>query len=107
MSRHTQTTVQRNESVHVGAATFVFDDHPMAEALAGTVTAVNRYGLDTLAAEQALQPTGTDMQRFGQQLHENYYADMPDDVVVEMARLTTRPSRWVIRRRGWARSGAR
>lgn len=82
------TTVRWNESVQVGAATFVFDEHPTAEPIAGTVTAVHRYRLDTLTAEQAHQPAGTDMLRFGQQLRENYYPDMPADAVVEVAELT-------------------
>lgn len=34
------TTVRWNESVQVGAATFVFDDHPTAEPVTGTITAV-------------------------------------------------------------------
>lgn len=87
------TTVRWNESVQVGAATFVFDDHPTAEPVVSTVTAVQRYRLDTLTAEQAHQPAGTDMQRFGQQVRENYYPDMPDDAVVEVAELATRRSR--------------
>lgn len=32
------------------------------------------------------------MRRFGQQLRENYYPDMPDDAIVEVAELTTGPS---------------
>ncbi|MFP7834610.1 ASCH domain-containing protein [Marisediminicola sp. LYQ134] len=87
------TTVRWNESVAVGTATFVFDDHPTAEPVAGAVTAVHRYRLDTLTAEQAHQPPGTDMQLFGQQLRENYYPDMPDDAVVDVAELTITPSR--------------
>lgn len=83
------TTVRWNEAVQVGAATFVFDDHPTAEPLAGTITAVHPYRLDTLTAEQAHQPPETDMRRFGQQLRENYYPDMPDDAIVEVAELTT------------------
>ena len=86
------TTVRWNESVQVGAATFVFDDHPTAGPLAGTITVVNRYRLDTLTAEQAHQPPGTDMRRFGQQLRENYYPDMPEDAVVEVAELVLGPS---------------
>lgn len=86
------TTVRWNESVQVGAATFVFDDHPIAEPVAGTITAVHRYRLDTLTAEQAHQPPETDMRRFGQQLRENYYPDMPDNAIVEVAELTTGPS---------------
>jgi hypothetical protein len=87
------TTVRWNEAVQVGAATFVFDDHPTAGPVAGTITAVYRYRLDTLTAEQAHQPPETDMQLFGQQLRENYYPEMPDDAVVEVAELTTKPSR--------------
>lgn len=87
------TTVRWNESVQVGDATFVFDEHPTAEPLAGTITAVHRQRLDALTAEQAHQPPETDMPLFGQQLRENYYPDMPDDAVVEVAELTTRPSR--------------
>ena len=86
------TTVRWNESVQVGAATFVFDDHPTAGPLAGTITVVNRYRLDTLTAEQAHQPPGTDMRRFGRQLRENYYPDMPEDAVVEVAELSIAPS---------------
>ncbi|MBY0177302.1 ASCH domain-containing protein [Curtobacterium herbarum] len=86
------TTVRWNESVQVGAATFVFDDHPTAGPLAGRITAVNRHRLDTLTAEQAHQPPGTDMRRFGRQLRENYYPDMPDDAVVEVAELSIAPS---------------
>lgn len=67
-------------------------DHPTAEPLAGAITAVHRYRLDTLTAEQAHQPPGTDMRRFGEQLRENYYPEMPDDAVVEVAELMTRPS---------------
>jgi hypothetical protein len=33
------------------------------------------------------------MRLFGQQLRENYYPEMPDDAVVEVAELTTRRSR--------------
>lgn len=86
------TTVRWNESVQVGAATFVFDDHPTAGPLAGRITVVNRYRLDTLTAEQAHQPPGTDMRRFGRQLREDYYPDMPDDAVVEVAELSIAPS---------------
>uniref|UniRef100_A0A942SY87 ASCH domain-containing protein n=1 Tax=Neobacillus citreus TaxID=2833578 RepID=A0A942SY87_9BACI len=89
------TTVRWNESVPVGAAVFVFDEHPTAAPIAGTVTAVQRHRLNTLTAEQAQQPPGTDMQFFGRQLRENYYPDMPDDAVVEVAELTVefpRPS---------------
>ncbi|MDY1006447.1 TetR family transcriptional regulator C-terminal domain-containing protein [Curtobacterium sp. CFBP9011] len=86
------TTVRWNESVAVGAATFVFDGHPTAEPLVGTVTAVHRYRLDTLTAEQAHQPPETDMRRFGQQLRENYYPDMPEDAVVEVAELVLGPT---------------
>lgn len=32
------------------------------------------------------------MRRFGEQLRENYYPEMPDDAVVEVAELMTRPS---------------
>lgn len=87
------TTVRWNESVPVGSAVFVFDEHPTAEAVAGTVTAVRQYRLDTLTAEQAHQPPGTDMHRFAQQLRENYYPDIPSDAVVEVAELTITPSR--------------
>ncbi|ROP65450.1 ASCH domain-containing protein [Curtobacterium sp. PhB115] len=83
------TTVRWNESVPVGAAIFVFDELPAAEAVAGTVTAVRQYRLDTLTAEQAHQPPGTDMQLFAQQLRENHYPDMPSDALVEVARLVT------------------
>jgi hypothetical protein len=82
------TTVRWNESVPVGEATFVFDEHPTAAPIAGTVTAVQRYRLDTLTADQAHQPPGTDMRLFGRQLRENYYPDMPADAVVEVAELT-------------------
>ncbi|MBF4597721.1 ASCH domain-containing protein [Curtobacterium sp. VKM Ac-2889] len=87
------TTVRWNESVRVGDATFVFDDHPTAEPLAGTITAVHQYRLDTLTAEQARQAPETDMRLFGQQLRENYYPDMPDDAVVEVAELSIKPAR--------------
>lgn len=88
------TTVRWGESVQVGAATFVFDDHPTAPPLAGLVTAVRRYRFDELTAERAHQPAGTDMTRFAEQLRENYYPDMPDDAVVDVAELVlTEPSR--------------
>ncbi len=54
------TTVRWNENVPVGAAVFVFDEHPTAEPVLGTVIAVRRYRLDALTAEQAhhlLRPT--------------------------------------------------
>lgn len=89
------TTVRWGESIRVGASTFVFDDHPTAAPLAGHVTAVRRYRLDELTAEQARQPEGTDMRHFGQQLRENYYPDMPDDAIVEVAELVVEtPSPW-------------
>ena len=81
------TTVRWNESIRVGASIFVFDDHPTAAALEGYVTVVRRYRLDELTAEQAHQPAATDMTRFGEQLRENYYPDLPDDAVVEVAEL--------------------
>ena len=81
------TTVRWGESIQVGAATFVFDDHPTASPLAGHVTAVRRHRLDELTAEQAHQPAGTDMTRFAEQLRENYYPDMPGDAVVDVAEL--------------------
>ncbi|KQS09924.1 hypothetical protein ASG04_04860 [Curtobacterium sp. Leaf183] len=86
------TTVRWNESVPVGPAIFVFDEHPTAEDVADVVTVVRQHRLDTLTAEQAHQPPGTDMQRFAQQLRENYYPDMPSDAVVEVAQLTITPS---------------
>lgn len=90
------TTVRWDESVPVGAAVFVFDERPEAENVVGAVTTVRQYRLDTLTAEQAHQPPGTDMQLFAQQLRENYYPDMPFDAVVEVAELTITPSRWPI-----------
>lgn len=33
------------------------------------------------------------MRLFGQQLRENYYPDMPDDAVVEVAELSIKPAR--------------
>ena len=82
------TTVRWGESVQVGASTFVFDEHPTAPPLAGHVTAVRRCRLDELTAEQARQPAGTDMALFAEQLRENWYPEMPDDAVVEVAELT-------------------
>ncbi|MBD8610112.1 ASCH domain-containing protein [Frigoribacterium sp. CFBP 13729] len=82
------TTVRWGESVRVGASTFVFDEHLTAPPLAGHVTAVRRHRLDELTAEQARQPAGTDMALFAEQLRENWYPDMPDDAVVEVAELT-------------------
>ena len=82
------TTVRWGESVRVGASTFVFDEHPTAPPLAGHVTAVRRCRLDELSAEQARQPAGTDMALFAEQLRENWYPEMPDDAVVEVAELT-------------------
>lgn len=87
------TTVRWNQSMAIGVATFVFDNHPTAPPLAGAVTAVHQYRIDTLTAEQAQQPPGTDIHRFGQQLRENYYPDKPDDAVVEVAELTVRLAR--------------
>ncbi|KIU03586.1 ASCH domain-containing protein [Frigoribacterium sp. MEB024] len=81
------TTVRWGESMRVGPSTFVFDGHPTAVPLAGHVTAVRRHRLDELTARQARQPEGTDMMRFGEQLRENYYPDMPDDAIVEVAEL--------------------
>jgi len=81
------TTVRWGESMRVGPSTFVFDGHPTAVPLAGHVTAVRRHRLDELTARQARQPEGTDMTRFGEQLRENYYPDMPDDAIVEVAEL--------------------
>lgn len=92
MSGEKVTTVRWNESVPLGAAVFVFDEHPTAEPVAGTVTAVRRYRLDTLTAEEARQPSGTDMHSFAQQLRDNYYPDMPSDAVVEVAELTIAPT---------------
>ncbi|MBF4581640.1 ASCH domain-containing protein [Curtobacterium sp. VKM Ac-2865] len=86
------TTVRWNESVTMGPATFVFEGHPTAGPVAGTVTAVHQYRLDTLTAEQAHQPPGTDMELFAHQLRENYYPDMPHDAVVEVAELAIEPS---------------
>lgn len=65
---------------------------PTAEPVPGTVIAVHRYRLDALTAEQAHQPPGTDMQRFAQQLQDNYYPVMPSDAVVEVAQLDIEPS---------------
>lgn len=81
------TTVRWGESVRVGASTFEFDGWPTLAPLAGHVTAVRRYRLDELTAGQARQPEGTDMTRFREQLRENYYPDMPDDAIVEVAEL--------------------
>ncbi|MDM7888019.1 ASCH domain-containing protein [Curtobacterium sp. RHCJP20] len=92
MSGEKVTTVRWNEDVPVGAAVFVFDEHPTARPVPGTVIAVRRYRLDTLTAEQAHQPPETDMELFAQQLRENYYPDMPSDAVVEVARLAIRTS---------------
>jgi hypothetical protein len=81
------TTVRWNESVPLGEAIFIFDEHPTAAPIAGTVIAVQRHRLDILTAAQAHQPRGTDMQLFGRQLRENYYPDMPANAVVEVAEL--------------------
>ena len=61
------TTVRWGESVHVGPAMFVFDDHPTAQPVAGQVVAVRRYRIDELTAEQAHEPPGTDMILFAAQ----------------------------------------
>ena len=87
MSGEKVTTVRWNEDVPVGAAVFIFDEHPTAGPVPGTVIAVHQYRLDSLTAEQAHQPPETDMQLFAQQLRENYYPDMPSDAVVEVALL--------------------
>lgn len=88
------TTVRWGESVKVGAATFVFDDHPTAPPIAGQVVAVRQYRLDALTAEEAHEPPGTDMTLFAAQLRENYYPDMPGDAVVDVAELSlVEPSR--------------
>ncbi len=92
MSGEKVTTVRWNEDVPVGAAVFVFDEHPTAGPVAGTVIAVRRYRLDTLTPDQAHQPPETDMQLFAQQLRENYYPDMPSDAVVEVAQLAIETS---------------
>lgn len=98
------TTVRWGESVRVGAATFVFDDHPTAQPIAGQVVAVRRYRLDELTAEQAHEPPGTDMTLFAAQLRENYYTDMPSGAVVDVAELSlVEPSRWTIGHRGEVR----
>ncbi len=76
----------------MGAAVFIFDDHPTARPVPGVVIAVRRYRLDALTAEQAHQPPETDMERFAQQLRENYYPDMPSDAVVEVAQLAVETS---------------
>ncbi|MCJ1712934.1 alpha/beta fold hydrolase [Curtobacterium sp. VKM Ac-2922] len=81
------STVRWNEAVPVGRARFVFDDDPTTGPLDGTVLSVRRHRLDTLTAEQAHQPAGTDMAVFARQLRENYYPEMPDDAVVEVAEL--------------------
>ncbi len=93
MSGEKVTTVRWNEDVPVGAVVFVFDEHPTAGPVPGAVIAVRRYRLDALTAEQAHQPPGTDMQRFAQQLRENYYPDMPSDAVVEVAQLAVESPR--------------
>ncbi|MCM3522202.1 MULTISPECIES: ASCH domain-containing protein [unclassified Curtobacterium] len=93
MSGEKVTTVRWNEDVPVGAAVFVFDEHPTAGPVPGTVIAVHQYRLDSLTAEQAHQPPETDMQLFAQQLRENYYPDMPSDAVVEVAQLAIETSR--------------
>lgn len=93
MSGEKVTTVRWNEDVSVGAAVFVFDEHPTARPVPGTVIGVHQYRLDTVTAEQAHQPPETDMQLFAQQLRENYYPDMPSDAVVEVAQLTIETSR--------------
>ncbi|WIJ45544.1 ASCH domain-containing protein [Curtobacterium citreum] len=92
MSGEKITTVRWNENVPVGAAVFVFDEHPTAEPVLGTVIAVRRYRLDALTAEQAHQPPKTDMQLFAEQLRENYYPGMPSDAVVEVAQLAIETS---------------
>ncbi|MFJ7287443.1 ASCH domain-containing protein [Curtobacterium sp. NPDC098951] len=86
------TTVRWNEDSPVGAAVFVFDDHPTAGPVPGVVIAVRRYRLDALTAEQAHQPPETDMELFAQQLRENNYPDMPSDAVVAVAKLAIETS---------------
>lgn len=87
MSGENVPTVRWNKNVPVGAAVFVFDEHPTASPVPGTVIAVRRYRLDALTAYQAHQPPETDTQLFAQQLWETYYPDMPSDAVVEVAQL--------------------
>lgn len=87
-------TVRWGESVHVGAATFVFDDHPTAPPLAGQIVAVRRYRLDEFTADQAHEPPGTDMGLFAAQLRQNYPPDKPGDAMVDVAELNlVQPSR--------------
>lgn len=92
MSGEKVTTVRWNENVPVGAVVFVFDEHPTARPVHGTVIAVRRYRFDALTAERAHQPPETDMELFAQQLRENYYSDLPSDAVVEVAQLAIETS---------------
>lgn len=76
------TTVRWNENIAPGAARFVFG----ARSLRGRVESVTSHAAATLTAEQADAPPGTDMREFVEALRRNYYAEMPDDAVVEVVR---------------------
>lgn len=76
------TTVRWNENIAPGAARFVFGAH----SLRGRVESVTSHAAATLTAEQADAPLGTDMQEFVEALRRNYYAEMPNDAVVEVVR---------------------
>lgn len=79
------TTVRWQEDVRTGPAVFVFDEHPSATPLAGQVTEVTDHRLAELTPRAAHQPADTDMADFARQLRTNYYPDMPDDAVVQVA----------------------
>ncbi|MBF4606762.1 ASCH domain-containing protein [Curtobacterium sp. VKM Ac-1393] len=79
------TTVRWQEDVRPGPAVFVFDEHPTARPLDGAVTEVTNHPLADLTPAAAHQPAGTDMVEFATQLRANYYPDMPDDAVVQVA----------------------
>ena len=73
------TTVRWKENIAPGAARFAFG----ARSLRGRVESVTSHAAATLTAEQADAPPGTDMREFVEALRRNYYAEMPDDAVVE------------------------
>lgn len=81
------STVRWNDSIAVGSALFVFEDHPDNPVLTGEVLAVERHVVNELTPERAQLPADADMEEYLRALR-GHYPSMPDGAEVDVVTFT-------------------
>jgi cytidine deaminase len=77
------STIRYDDPVPLGKALFVFEDDEHNRTLDGEVTAIERYRLDLMTAEQARLGQGATLADLRAGLR-GHYPDMPDDANVDV-----------------------